>query len=238
MLPFPGNKIPTGDSVSGNPTRFSFVAPNNTWLLEAIFGFFLEWCNPLVFWPVGAVTPDEAADVFNDIYGSLTVDVATIGAIVPFAGGILPLGWLPCDGRSLLISDYEALYAAIGTVWGSADSSHFNIPDLRGKTLIGQGTNPSTGTTFSLGGSAGEEQHTLSVAESPSHTHTDTGHTHTEGSASPTFINGGLEAPAPSATPTTSITGSGAANLSSVGGDGPHNNMQPYAVVNYAIIAG
>src|SRR3989440_4347032 len=64
--------------------------------------------------------------------------------------------------RSSDLADYTALFSAIGTVWGSSDSAHFNIPDLRGQTLVGQGLAGSC-TTYSLGGQGGEETHTLTV---------------------------------------------------------------------------
>lgn len=219
----PPNKIGTGDSASGNPVRFSFVAPPNDWIIDAIYGFFLDYGNVGTWYQVGTATEAEAAEIFIKIYNSLGTDMTTIGCIVPFAGGILPAGWLVCDGSSLLRVSYPDLFAAIGTVWGSADSLHFNLPDLRGRTLVGQGTNPVSGTTFTLGEYSGEESHTLTTAEIPAHSHT-------EVTAVPTLINGGLEAPASSATPSTGATGL-------TGGGGSHNNMQPFAGVNYAIIA-
>jgi microcystin-dependent protein len=183
------------------------------------------------------LTVDEVAEIFTRIWESFGVDVATVGAIIPYAGGVLPVGWIPCDGRSLLRADYAALFGAIGTVWGAVDGSHFNVPDLRGETLVGQGVNPVSGTTFLLGSYLGEEEHTLTTTEIPSHTHTDTGHTHVESAAGPNVTTIGAGAPQPTAVPAVSVTGSGSASLTNTGGDGPHNNMQPYAVVNYAIIS-
>ena len=232
----PPDVIGTGDIASGNLTRFSFVAPNDLWIVEAIVGFFVDYCNAGTWYQVGTATPDQAAEYMQRIYNSLGVDMATIGAIVPFAGGILPAGWLVCDGTSLIRSAYPDLFAAIGTVWGAADSSHFNIPDLRGRTLVGQGF-AGSGTTYNLGTTGGEEAHTLITSETPSHSHTDTGHSHTTGNSLllGTSVPPPLDALGPNPLP--AFTGSGSANLTSTGGDGPHNNMQPFAVVNYAIIA-
>ena len=162
--------------------------------------------------------------------------MATTGVIVPYAGGILPTDWLPCDGRSVLRSQYANLFAAIGTVWGSVDATHFNIPDLRGQALVGQGTNPNTGTTFNLGSYGGEEQHTQSVAEMPAHAHTDLGHTHVESAAGPNATTIGPGAPQPTAVPIPGVTGVGAANIQNAGSGTPFNVMQPFAVVNWAII--
>lgn len=134
-----------------------------------------------------------------------------------------PAGWLLCQGQSLLRASYASLYAAIGVVYGSVDGTHFNVPDLRGRTIVGQ---DSSQTEFdTLGEKAGAKTHTLSVAEIPSHSH-----------ASPAggqyWVGGG-----------TNIFGGGtlysatlaAATGQNAGGGGAHNNLQPYIVLNYII---
>ena len=233
----PPDVLATGDSAVGIQRRFSFVAPSDTWIVEAIFGFFIDYCTAGTWFQVGTATPDEAAEIFQRIYYSLGVDLATIGAIVPYAGGILPLGWLVADGSSLLRVDYPDLFAAIGTVWGAADGTHFNIPDLRGQTLVGQGDSRS-GSTFSLGDVGGLESVGLTTAEMPAHTHSVNPHTHGYIGAGPNVTTVGPGAPQPTAIPAPFVsapdvlTGTG-----STGGGNPHTNLQPYAVVNYAIIA-
>lgn len=62
------------------------------------------------------------------------------GTILPFGGNTAPKGWLLCDGSAVSRSKYAALYAAIGVNWGTTDSNHFNIPDLRGKFIRGAHT--------------------------------------------------------------------------------------------------
>lgn len=61
------------------------------------------------------------------------------GTILPFGGtsNTVPEGYLLCDGSSVLQAQYPGLFAAIGTSWGSADATHFNVPDLRGVFLRG-----------------------------------------------------------------------------------------------------
>lgn len=86
------------------------------------------------------------------------------------------VGWLECDGRELIRTDYVVLFNAIGTTYGPGDgTSTFNIPDYRGRFLIG--TNP----TYPIGTSGGTSDATISTANLPSHTHavTDPTHTHT-----------------------------------------------------------
>ena len=199
-------------------------------------GLLSDYSTPGTWYQVGTATPDDAADVFTKIYETFGVDMATTGVIVPFAGGILPSGWLPCDGRSLLITDYPNLFGVIGNVWGSVDASHFNIPDLRGQTLVGTGTAAGTGTVYPLAGSGGEEAHTLTVAETPAHSHVDAGHTHAYASAAANATTIGPGAPQPTAVPFPSVTGSGNASIQNTGGSGSHENRQPFKVVNYAII--
>ena len=63
----------------------------------------------------------------------------SVGMILPFVGDILPDGYLLCDGSELLVEDFEELYDVIGRTYGSSDSTLFNLPDLRNKTLWGAG---------------------------------------------------------------------------------------------------
>lgn len=65
---------------------------------------------------------------------------AITGEIRMLAMTTVPTGWLNCDGSSVLRTDYGALFTAISTVWGSVDSTHFTLPDFRGRFLIGDGT--------------------------------------------------------------------------------------------------
>ena len=65
------------------------------------------------------------------------VDDTPPGVVYPFAGPIanIPAGYLLCNGASLLRSSYAALFAAIGTIYGAADGTHFNLPDYRDKMI-------------------------------------------------------------------------------------------------------
>jgi microcystin-dependent protein len=84
-------------------------------------------------------------------------------------------GWLKCDGSSISRSQYSALFAIIGTTYGSVDGSHFNLPNCNGRVLAATGQPYGGATTLYPGNSFGYQTHTLSVNEMPSHTHT--GHT-------------------------------------------------------------
>lgn len=69
------------------------------------------------------------------------------GAVMPFAMATAPSGWLVCDGAAVSRTSYANLFAAIGTLYGTGNNSTtFNLPDLRGHFVRGNGTN-SNGTT-------------------------------------------------------------------------------------------
>lgn len=95
-----------------------------------------------------------------------------VGEIKPYAGSTSPnANWMICDGRLVGRTNYAALFNIIGTTYGAGDgSTNFQIPDLRGRTAVGAGL--GTGLTDRvLGGSHGAEDHVLSTAQLPSHTH-------------------------------------------------------------------
>ena len=115
-----------------------------------------------------------------------------IGTVSVYAGiesdtQLLNRGYLIANGASVLKADYPELFAIIGTTYGSTDSDHFNLPDLRGRTVVGLDEDDSD--FASLGKTGGEKNVTLTVNQMPSHTHTFTGsssttsfsgsHTHT-----------------------------------------------------------
>jgi microcystin-dependent protein len=78
--------------------------------------------------------------------GTLWAD-SPIGTILAYGGTSAPAGWMICDGTSLLRASYPELFAVIGTAFGSADSTHFNIPDMTGKTAMGVETDHALGAS-------------------------------------------------------------------------------------------
>lgn len=180
-------------------------------------------------------TPVSSSNKFVD---NADLRLAQPGFVHMYAGSVAPTGWLFCDGSSLLQSSFAALFAAIGTTFGSADGTHFNLPDMRGRIPVGIGTGTGGGasgtglpnggtalTTVPLAGWKGEETHTLTGTESglPSHSHTLTtfssgGSTTTVGSGSGSSIG----------TATTSTAGPTSASSA-------HNNIQPVMGINFII---
>ena len=89
------------------------------------------------------------------------VDDTPPGVIYPFAGPIanIPAGYLLCNGASLLRSSYAALFSAVGTIYGAADGTHFNLPDYRDRMMVGAYQDdsgvPKTNVTGALTASGG-----------------------------------------------------------------------------------
>ena len=158
----------------------------------------------------------------NDgIAGPAGGDTQPVGTIVVWGTNTAPTNWLMCDGSAVSRTTYSALFGVIGTTYGVGDgSTTFNLPNIKGRTVVGR---DAAQTEFdTLGETGGAKTHTLTVDEMPSHTH-DTNiffagagivHYSVLAAQSPTPIS-------------TSATGGGQA----------HNNLQPYIVENYIIKA-
>ncbi len=93
-----------------------------------------------------------------------------IGQIEAFAFDFAPRGWAMCAGQILGIAQNQALFALLGTTFGGNGTSTFALPDLRGAAVIGQGTGLGL-TPREVGQAFGEENHTLTAAETPIHQH-------------------------------------------------------------------
>src|SRR3954452_11916502 len=93
-----------------------------------------------------------------------------LGEIRLFGGNFAPVGWLFCDGAALAIAQYDTLFQLIGTTYGGDGQTTFNVPDLRGRAPLHQGT-ASSGTTYTIGEMAGAEEVTLTVQQLPVHSH-------------------------------------------------------------------
>ncbi|NQY05168.1 MAG: phage tail protein [Flavobacteriaceae bacterium] len=93
-----------------------------------------------------------------------------IGQIIAFGGNFAPRGWALCDGQLLPISQYNALFSILGTIYGGDGRSTFALPDLRGRVPIHEGTGPGL-PQVNLGQRGGSASVTLSVNNLPSHNH-------------------------------------------------------------------
>ncbi|MCR9099462.1 MAG: tail fiber protein [bacterium] len=175
---------------------------------------------------------------------------APVGAIAPFpaAAGNVPNGWLLCDGASYDATFYPALFAVIGTTYGAEPNNRFLVPDLRGRTPMG--ADPGQTEFASLGQTGGAKTHTLTVAQMPSHNHsgfTGFAGTHIHGYGTRDFLidvagtnevlRDGADGSADLPDQFTQFDGEHTHPINSQGGGQAHNNIQPYAVVNFIIKA-
>src|SRR5205085_6443943 len=83
-----------------------------------------------------------------------------------FSFGFAPKGWALCDGQLLPIDQNQALFSLLGTTYGGDGRVNFALPNLQGRTPIHMGAG------HTLGERGGEQAHTLSISEVPTHTHT------------------------------------------------------------------
>ena len=141
-----------------------------------------------------------------------------------------PKGWALCNGQLLPINQNQALFSLLGTTFGGDGRVNFALPDLRGRTPI------HVGSGHTLGERGGEQAHTLSIAELPTHTH----------ALNATNANATLAVPAVTTTLANSINYEayrGATNLvsmqpasvSDAGGSQAHLNMQPFLTLSFCI---
>lgn len=158
-----------------------------------------------------------------------------LGEIRLFAGNYAPSGWAICDGRSLPIANNNALYSLLSTIYGGDGVNTFNLPDLRGRLPVHQGTGPGLSPN-SLGAKAGTETVALTPSQLPSHNHAMLASLDGAQTANPQ--NNVLAASTVSfysAADASTLVGMASTMVASTGGSQPHNNLMPYLCVNYII---
>lgn len=198
----------------------------------------------------GAITTAKILDgtiALDDLAAAVQNLLVPSGSIIQFGGETSPTGWVICDGSELAIASYASLYAAISNKYGSltngsggSGTTHFRVPDLRGRVPVGKGTHSDVSTLGNNDGSALANRR-------PKHGHTiyDPGHVHAPKYGNTFWANPGGGAVVGSgsfipmngvdnATTATSTTGMKVnpegANTSSSPNDAP-----AYIVVNYII---
>ena len=226
----------TGDTLSSSMVAYRLIFPVDDWVLWQIQAALNTLTAEENWLQEGAILIDNVVSAMCKSVEDFSPLPILVGMCFPFAGAVPPSGTLFCDGASVLRADYPELFAVIGTQWGAVDLSHFNVPDMRSRVPVGAGQGVGL-SYYPLASQTGEENHTLTNAEAPSHSHTDIGHTHVEGNAAASIVTIGAGAPTPSAVPSVGVTGSGSASLTSSGSGGAHNNIQPSVALNYVIVA-
>ncbi len=139
-----------------------------------------------------------------------------------------PKGWAFCDGQLLPINQNQALFSILGTTYGGNGIQTFALPNLQGRVPV------HIGNGVALGESAGETAHTLTIPETPAHSHVPVASSNTPNATSPASntwaSNTGFS---PYATTPNEAMSSRAINPT--GGSQPHENMPPYLVLNFVI---
>jgi microcystin-dependent protein len=158
-----------------------------------------------------------------------------------------PQGWAMCNGQILPINQNQALFSLLGTTYGGNGSTNFALPDLRGRVPMHMDNNPGGHTQ---GEKAGEQAHTVTISELPTHTHVMQAK-NVKADANATAIP---PSPTVSLAQAFAVQTGGAqvdvnrfsnsqsfdltlnpAAITSVGGSQPHENRQPYLALTFCI---
>ena len=152
----------------------------------------------------------------------------------PFLGEIrimsfvfAPKGWALCNGQFLPINQNQALFSLLGTTFGGNGQTTFALPDNRGRTPI------HVGSGHTLGERGGEQAHTLSISEIPTHTHAVRASSAAAATPVPTSS---VLAPANNLySASNALVALGASSVTSTGGSQAHLNMQPFLTLSFCI---
>jgi microcystin-dependent protein len=157
-----------------------------------------------------------------------------IGEIKMFAGNFAPQGWALCQGQLLAVSQNDALFSLLGTIYGGDGRTTFGLPDLRGRLPIHQGTGAGL-TPRTIGSKSGSETVVPTANQLPPHVHSLMASTAPGADSSPA---GGVPAESPSVdlyveeAPTANLNGNAVATA---GSNQAHTNLQPTLCVNFII---
>lgn len=193
-------------SVIAVPVAFRWPIVGEHWIARQENGtWYLDGPKPSLTAPITfeAVAPGDAiidsptgiVHVMGSDDGSTDFDITDAhlwqsGDLKMSAAIATPDGWLICDGSAVSRITYADLFDAIGTSQGPGDgSTTFNIPDYRGRTILGAGTGPGL-TTRNLGDKGGTENHIHHVGTQTTSSTVPT-HSHTLGTAGGAQINFG-----------------------------------------------
>jgi len=156
-----------------------------------------------------------------------------VGEIRMFAGNFAPRGWAFCDGQLLAVSQNDALFSLLGTIYGGDGRTTFGLPDLRGRLPIHAGHGPGL-SERRLGSKAGAEKVTLTVNQMPSHGHPMQASTQAAADALPE--NKVLaQSDAPFYGVETPFAPMSSESLTHTGGSRSHTNLMPFLCIHFII---
>lgn len=141
-----------------------------------------------------------------------------------------PKGWALCNGQLLPINQNQALFSLLGTTYGGNGQTNFALPDLRGRVPM------HVGNGHTLGENGGEQAHTLTIAELPTHMHVLQATTTVATTNIPnnTMLLGST-APNDFYTGPAALTATAPGSVANVGGSQAHLNMQPFLTLSWCI---
>jgi microcystin-dependent protein len=170
-----------------------------------------------------------------------------LGEVRIFAGNFAPVGWQLCNGQTVAISQYDALYNLIGTTYGGDGQTTFGLPDLRGRALISQGQGIGSPNNYLMGSLGGVESVTLVRTNLPAHNHFLLATTSNGDSSLPSnnFLATPIDpTPAPDTktivlyipdTAPETVQALLPNTITPTGGNQPHENRMPFLTINYII---
>jgi len=158
-----------------------------------------------------------------------------VGEIRMFAGNFAPRGWAFCDGQLLAVSQNDALFSLLGTIYGGDGRTTFGLPDLRGRIPLHQGTGPGL-SPRRLGSKSGDEQVTLTTNQLASHTHDWNANTAASLQAGPQGrVLATPEAGLRLFREVDQTADLASTTIANTGGSQPHNNLMPTLCIHFII---
>jgi microcystin-dependent protein len=162
-----------------------------------------------------------------------------VGEIQLFSFGFAPVGWALCDGSTLQIRQYTALFSLIGTTYGGNGSTTFQLPNLMARAPCSQGTGPGL-TPRVAGETFGDPQVTILQSTMPSHNHVMTLFEQTDSAkrVGMPATNYGVLSPGNTNAFVNNVNPNVGFSPNTIGPTGnnlPHENRQPYLALNFCI---
>jgi microcystin-dependent protein len=161
-----------------------------------------------------------------------------LGEIRMFGFNFAPVQWALCNGALLPVTQNQALFALLGTTYGGNGMTNFALPDLQGRTPLDFGTAPD-GSSFTMGQKGGVETVTLQTSQMAAHNHL-VNASITPGNAPSAASGTALIASVATQGvnfygPASTLVSLAPQSVGPAGANVPHNNQQPYLVMNYCI---
>lgn|SRR5512134_2885422 len=215
---------PTPETLPATTQCRQLFIPDDVMLVAAVAGALTELEKPENWEQVDGQTVEDTVAAIKQMLANYSgvPCVSRIGEIVPYVTENVPSHLLPCDGDIYQNSAYPDLAAVIHSNL-IVDAFSFRVPQMTARIPAGEGLAQDGQTTYEVGDNLGEQWHTLTTNEIPSHTHT---HALWGGAAGSFWAAGSNYNVEHIATPNTGATGGGQ----------KHNNVPPITVVRFGIV--